>query len=290
MFEAPLLLAFTAGMVASFNPCGFSLLPAYVGVYVSGENPSDRVERRLIRAVGVAMSVSVGFVAVFSTTGLILDQISGAARRQLPWITIVIGGLLVLAGIAVAFGWKPRIGVRGPQLGGKGTGFGSMVGYGVTYAVASLSCTIGPFLAVTGAALNQSTAGGLATYIFYALGMGVIILAISVATAVTQTAVIGNLRRFSRWAPKIGGVLMVIAGFYSIWYGRWELAVYSGDLGTDPIIDAGENIRTSIINVLESIGAVRVTLMVLILSVLAYAILKMLPTRAPVEKNEDANV
>jgi len=284
VLEAPLLLAFTAGMVASLNPCGFSLLPAYVGVYVTGERPSDRVERRIIRAVGVAMAVSVGFVAVFTTAGLILDRISGAARRQLPWITIVIGGLLVVAGIAVALGWKPRLAFRSPQLGGKGTGMSSMVGYGITYAVASLSCTIGPFLAVTGAALNQSTAGGLATYVLYALGMGVIILAISVATAVTQTAVIGNLRRLSRWAPRIGGALMVIAGAYSIWYGRWELAVYSGDFSTDPVIAGGERIRTSLVNTLESIGAVRVTLVVLILSTLAYMTLRLLPTRRPTEK------
>ena len=30
-----------------------------------------------------------------------------------------------------------------------------MFGYGVGYAVASLSCTIGPFLAVTGAAFRR---------------------------------------------------------------------------------------------------------------------------------------
>jgi len=284
VFEAPLLLAFTAGMVASVNPCGFSLLPAYIGVYVSGEQPSDRVERRIIRAVGVAMAVSIGFVAVFTTAGLLLDRISGAARRQLPWVTIIIGGLLMVAGIAVALGWKPRLAIRGPQLGGKGTGIPSMVGYGITYAIASLSCTIGPFLAVTGAALSQSTAGGLATYVFYALGMGVIILAISVATAVTQTAVIGRLRRVSRWAPRIGGALMVIAGAYSVWYGRWELNVYGGDLSTDPVINTGEDLRTSIVDALESIGAVRVTLIVLLLSTAAYTAMRFAPSRRPADR------
>ncbi len=284
MFEAPLLLAFTAGMVASVNPCGFSLLPAYIGVYVSGEQQSDRVERRIIRAFGVAMAVSIGFVAVFTTAGLILDRISGAARRQLPWVTIAIGAILVVAGIAVALGWKPRLAIRGPQFGGKGTGMTSMVGYGITYAVASLSCTIGPFLAVTGAALNQSTAGGLATYVFYALGMGVIILAISVATAVTQTTVISKLRSASRWAPRVGGALMVVAGSYSIWYGRWELNVYGGDLSTDPVINAGEDLRTSIVNTLESIGAVRVTMIVLLLSAAAYTALRLAPSRRSVEQ------
>lgn len=284
MFDAPLILAFTAGMVASVNPCGFSLLPAYIGVYVAGERPTDRVERRIIRAIGVAAAVSIGFVAVFTTAGLIIDRISGTARQRLPWVTIVIGTLLMIAGVAVMLGWKPRLAIRGPHLGAKGTGMASMVGYGVTYAIASLSCTIGPFLAVTGAALNKSTIGGVATYVTYALGMGVIILAISVATAVTQTTIVTRMRRLSRWAPHIGGALMVVAGGYSIWYGRWELNVYGGDFSTDPVIDTGENIRTSIVDALESIGAIRITLIVAILSGAAYAILRMMPAHKPVQK------
>lgn len=155
-----------------------------------------------------------------------------------------------------------------------------MVGFGVTYAVASLSCTIGPFLAVTGTALNQSTLGGLATYVTYALGMGVIILAISVATAVTQTAVVARLRQASRWAPRVGGILMMLAGGYSIWYGRWELDVYRGDLSTDPVIDTGESVRMSIVDTLQSIGAIRVMLIVLIFSILAYALLRKLSVRS----------
>lgn len=50
-----------------------------------------------------------------------------------------------------------------PPLGGRGAGFRSLLGYGVTYTVASLTCTLGPFLAVIGAALSQSTIGGIAT-------------------------------------------------------------------------------------------------------------------------------
>ena len=51
-------------MVATFNPCGFSLLPAYIGVFVSGDRIAESTERRVLRALGVAMAVSVGFVVV----------------------------------------------------------------------------------------------------------------------------------------------------------------------------------------------------------------------------------
>ena len=156
MISGTIALAFTAGMVATFNPCGFSLLPAYIGAFVSGDAVTARVERRVLRAVGVAAAVSVGFIVVFATVGLIIDSIAGEARRQLPWVTIVIGALLIVAGIASVAGWKPNLALRGPHFSTRSNTATVMVGYGVTYAIASLSCTIGPFLAVTGTALSKS--------------------------------------------------------------------------------------------------------------------------------------
>lgn len=95
MISGTIVLAFTAGMVATFNPCGFSLLPAYIGAFVVGDEVADR---RVLRAIGVAAAVSVGFILVFASVGLVIDSIAGEARRQLPWVTIVIGGLLIIAG------------------------------------------------------------------------------------------------------------------------------------------------------------------------------------------------
>lgn len=255
MNQATLALAFAAGMVASFNPCGFSLLPAYIGAFVSNDRPEATIEARIGRAVAVAGSVSVGFVVVFLAAGLVLDRLASSARAQLPWVTIVIGSALVLAGIAGVAGWKPTLRIPALQLRSAGTGTASMVSYGAIYAVASLSCTLGPFLAVTGVALNQSTLGGIATYIAYALGMGTVILAISVGAAVTRTGLTSRLRLLSRHAPRLGGVLMVVAGSYAVWYGQWELAVYSGDLDSDPIIDAGERVRLWFVTSINRYGA-----------------------------------
>ena len=273
MISAPMALAFTAGMVATFNPCGFALLPAYIGAFVTGDEVTERTDRRVIRAIVVAAAVSAGFVIVFATVGLIIDSLASEARRQLPWVTIVVGGLLIVAGIATFAGWKPTIAIRGLSLTGKRTGAGAMVGYGATYAVASLSCTIGPFLAVTGTALSQSRLEGIATYVTYALGMGIIILILSVTSALAHGAVVNHMRRLSRIAPRIGGALMILAGGYAIWYGRWELSVYDGDLSTDSLIDTMEDIRLWIVKFVESIGSARLagTVAIAVIAVIATA-------------------
>lgn len=57
---------------------------------------------------------------------------------------------------------------------------------------------------------------------------------------------------------------MIISGSYAIWYARWELAVYSGDLSTDVIIDTGERWRLKAITFIENVGAVRLGVMLLI--------------------------
>lgn len=262
MISGSIALAFTAGMVATFNPCGFALLPAYIGAFVVGDETTARADRRVLRAVAVASLVSLGFVLVFATVGLIIDSIASEARQQLPWVTIVIGGLLVVAGIATVAGWKPNLAIRGPQFSTASNRPHVMVGYGITFAIASLSCTIGPFLAVTGTSLNRSTIEGITTYVAYALGMGVIILILSVASALAHSTVTNYMRRLSRIAPRVGGLLMVVAGSYAMWYGRWELAVYEGDFSTDPVIDVMEDVRSWFLSTIQSVGAQRITLIV----------------------------
>ena len=36
---APLGFAFAAGMVSTVNPCGFAMLPAYLGLYIGSNDP-----------------------------------------------------------------------------------------------------------------------------------------------------------------------------------------------------------------------------------------------------------
>ena len=264
MVSPVVALAFTAGMVATFNPCGFSLLPAYLGAFVAGDATDRRTDRRVMRAVGVAAAVSVGFVAVFTSAGLVIDQLSGPTRERIPWVTIVVGAALALTGVAMLLGWKPAIAVRSPDLASGRRGIAAMAGYGATFAIASLSCTIGPFLAVTGVALTQSTAQGAMTYVAYALGMGTIILAISVLAAVAHSSLARAMGGLTKVMPRVGGALMIAAGAYAAWYGRWELDVYAGDLRGDPVIDTIEDLRLRIVENVQAVGALRIALAVIV--------------------------
>ena len=57
---APLGFAFGAGVAAAFNPCGFAMLPAYMGLYLGTGDSDNRVSagRQFSKALVVGGSVT----------------------------------------------------------------------------------------------------------------------------------------------------------------------------------------------------------------------------------------
>jgi cytochrome c-type biogenesis protein len=269
VIDAPLALAFTAGMIASINPCGFALLPAYIGAFVAGDDVQMRADRRIARAIGVSAAVSVGFAAMFIVVGVVFSTASGALRQQMPWVTIAVGFVMVTMGVASIAGWKPRLPFQNRATVQR-HGVVGMATFGFVYALVSLSCTLGPFLSVSTFAMQRSFVGGIATYVVYAAGMGTIILALSVSAALAHDSFTGILRNASKYAPRLAGVLLLVSGGYAIWYGRYELAVYDGNLSRDSIVDVGTNLQTRFVVITQSLGAERIALAIVALTAAAY--------------------
>jgi len=46
--SAPLAIAFAAGLLAAVNPCGFALLPGFLGLYLGGRDDADGEGRRAL--------------------------------------------------------------------------------------------------------------------------------------------------------------------------------------------------------------------------------------------------
>ena len=148
--------------------------------------------------------------------------------------TLAIGLVLVALGFALLAG--KELTVRLPKLGKGGSSreLWSVFLFGVSYAVASLSCTIGPFLAATATTFNQhGAAAGTLVFVAYGLGMGALIAVLTVAVALARRQVVTRFRQLVRFVNRVSGVFMVLAGLYVAYYG-WYVA--SGKQ-SDPIID-----------------------------------------------------
>jgi len=254
MTEGLLALALGAGMVAAVNPCGFALLPAYLSLVVLDDGGGSR-RAAVGRALALTGALTLGFVAVFGVFGLVIAPIAVGVERYLPWVTVALGLLLVLLGgwllagrTLPNVGWSPQ----GPRLTRR---LASMVGFGAAYALASLSCTIGPFLAVVVASLRAgSTLGGAALFGAYAVGMGLTVGITAVAVALARVSLVARLRRSGRWVPRAAGLLMIIVGGWVGYYGWWEIRVLAGSPADDPVIRAAGEVQAWLAGAVTSVG------------------------------------
>lgn len=265
MIDAPLALAFASGIVAAVNPCGFAMLPAYVGFFLGNEG--DRVPSKgesVLRAIPVALAVSLGFVVVFGIVGIALRPISSSVQEYAPWATIVIGVGLVIFGIVTVRGFE--MSARLPKLnkGGKSQGLGSMFLYGVSYAIASLTCTIGIFIATIVNAFSRTNfISGVSVLLMYAAGMGLVITALTVAIALARDSVVKFMRSGMQYANKVAGVLMVVMGAYVAWYGVFSLRVRNDPTTAGGPVDLVEEWSAEASTFVQDVGATRFGLLLL---------------------------
>ena len=224
---APLGFAFAVGMASAVNPCGFAMLPAYLGLYL-GDDEKEAKEshpfRQLRQALIVGSAVTAGFIVLFGAAGLII----GVGARAfiidvLPWLGLVIGIALALVGSWMIGGGKLYTGFAARAASKMGDPSKvSLKGYfifGISYGTASLSCTLPLFLSVVGTSLAVSSIfTSLGQFVLYAMGMGTVIMALTIGMAFFKTAMVGALRKAMPYVQPVGSWLMVIAGMYIVFY------------------------------------------------------------------------
>ncbi len=253
-------LALAAGLVAAFNPCGFAMLPAYLSLLVAGGGSAGRVPA-VLRALRLTAAMTAGFVLVFGAFGAVAVPLALSVERYLPWATIVIGVVLVGLGLWLLAGRE--LAVRSARLrgGAPSTSVWSMTGYGMAYAIASLSCTIGPLLAILSTTVRTGgLASGMAALVVYGLGMGIVVGVVSVAVALAQDTVVAGARRFMPYVSRAGGALLVIAGAYVAYYGWYELRVFAGGDVDDPVVRAALQVQGALSRTVAETGAATLAL------------------------------
>ena len=201
------------------------MLPAYLVLVIRGAGAPTGLAA-VGRAVAATVGMGLGFLTVFGLFGALTISAGTAVQRYLPYLVVAIGIVLVALGIWLLLGREltllsPRLpgGRRAPT-----ARLGSMYGYGVSYAIASLSCTVGPFLAVTAAGLRRgSLIGSASVYLAYIAGLTLVVGVLAVAAAVASSAVVNRLRRLLPFVARISGALLVIVGLYVGYYALYEI-------------------------------------------------------------------
>lgn len=285
MIDAPLALAFTAGMVATVNPCGFAMLPAYLTFFLGLDAGAADADARagVARALAVGAVVTLGFVAVFTTIGALISHLSLAVDEWFPWMTIVVGLAVLSLGIALLGGFELRLALPHLERGGRERTLPSMFVFGVSYAVASLSCTLPVFLSVVAGTFSRSnTASGIAMYVCFALGMGLVLTVLTLALALARQSLVHRLRSALPFVNRVAGGFLVVAGAYFTWYGIYELRIRDDPRTAAGPVDTVTGWSSDISTWIQDLGAERLGLVLGI--VVCAALLFVLARPAPPER------
>ncbi|MXW76577.1 MAG: cytochrome c biogenesis protein CcdA [Acidimicrobiaceae bacterium] len=232
---------FALGLVAAFNPCGFALLPVYLSYFlgVDGDKKASRLAT-IVRGLVVGLVMTAGFVAVFGICGVAFETIisEGTVFEYTGYVTIAIGVLMLPLGVFMALGKDFVLRLPKLNLGTGSRDLSSVFLFGVSYAVVSLSCTIGLFLSsVTTSFTTDGWLEGLGNFLAYALGMGALITFLTMSLALAKTDVAKGMRQVLPYVGRFSGFVLLIAGLYLIDYGYFEIRVLSGSDYSSPRVD-----------------------------------------------------
>lgn len=219
----PVGYAFAAGMVASVNPCGFFMLPSYIS-YQLGTEEAGFYElpagRRVFKALLLGGVATIAFASVFASVGGVVATGGYWLVRVFPYAGVVMG--VAMAGLGL---WLLIThGTIGIMAASRVTvtprrNLWNVFLFGIAYAVGSLSCTLPVFLVVVGSALaTQGFIASLNQFLAYALGMGLVLIAVTVGAAMFRGTVARWLRSAIPYVHRMSALFLLGAGAYLIYY------------------------------------------------------------------------
>ncbi len=240
----PLALAFGAGLLATLNPCGFALLPAYVSYVVGQDTANGKATAwaQALRGGVLGLPLAAGFLLVFIVAGGILAAGGRLLAHLFPWMAILVGlGLVALGGWTLLSGRVPEIPGLGPlanaagqprtaaasredghmeehRLGHAGD-LRAAWAFGLGYGLSSLGCTLPVFLLVVGSAVTASGwVSALLVFAAYAAGMLLVLLAVAMAASTLQDLLRHFVLPLLRWVQPVAALLVIAAGVYIVIY------------------------------------------------------------------------
>lgn len=198
--------AFAMGVTTFFSPCSYALLPGYVGYYVSAtgqETPplGGAVARGFAAAAG-----AVGVLLVLSGVALVAGE---ALERSLPALEYGVGLALVALGGWILYGGPGAVHAVLPKRRSSVWGFAV---FGAMYAVAATACVLPLFLGVALQSVTMPAHEAALVLGAYAGGFAVLMLSVTVATAIGHAVGAGRLAGHVDRLVKLGGVVLILAG------------------------------------------------------------------------------
>lgn len=210
--------AFVLGASTFFAPCAFPLLPGYVSYYVGRDEggTAETVTTDLLRAVVIGLVVSAGFFVVYGALGGIVLVFGKRLLGNITLLELLVGVVMIGLGSAMVAGYDLTIShVQLPERRRSVAGF---FVFGVLYAAAAAGCTASLFFGVVVNGLLLDPLAGVGTLLAYALGMSVVMIAITAGAALGRDLLVRRLAAQTGRIQRVAGALLIVAGFAQVYF------------------------------------------------------------------------
>ncbi len=212
--------AFSTGALSLFNPCSFAMLPAYVSYYLGGSHGEKGAKTPLktgLEGVGFGTTVTLGFFTIFAAVGAVVSLVGSGIKPYFPLLSAVVGVALIILGFVWLAG-LPLPSLPSMKAPVKSTHL-SFYLFGIAYAFAAIACVFPVFLMIVFEALSVGGfLSGLLIFLIYALGMGIMMIILSVAVALSKDLLVRRFRAVVPYVERASAVIMIIAGAYLVYY------------------------------------------------------------------------
>ena len=208
------LFIFLGGILTSFTPCVYPLIPITVS-YI-GASSADRRGRAFALSLAYVLGISVAYSClgvVAALGGRIFGQVSAS-----PWTYLIIGNIFLILGLSMLEvftipmpGFLKRSGAASAKKKGLIGAF--IVGISAGFVIGPCTApALGAVLAYV--AGRQNILLGISLLFTFALGMGLLLLLIG-----TFSGFAASLPKSGRWlnaVKKVFGIILIICAEYFI--------------------------------------------------------------------------
>lgn len=183
-------------------------------------------------------------------------------------------------------GYKPVFSLPAPGSAASGRRHSAVFAFGVSYAIASLSCTLPVFLAVAaGSSVQTGVLASIGTVLAYGVGMSMLLVVLTIAVALGRTTLVRRVRSSAGWLKTVSGVVAIAAGVVLVWYWAVNLALANGAGAGSGVFPFVERTSATLSNWLADRPG---TIGIVLAAVLAAAIIGVVVGRARLQRDPAA--
>jgi cytochrome c-type biogenesis protein len=213
-------MAYLGGILVSFTPCTYPLIPITVA-YIGAHSGTSR-RKGFVLSVGYVLGMSVIYMTLGATAAL-SGKLFGQIQTN-PWTYFIVANIFILMGLSMleVFVLPVRIpgALGGIQPRGKGV-LGSFF-VGAVSGMIMGPCTVPVFAVLLSfVATSQNIVFGMSLLFLFAFGMGTLLIILG-----TFTGLLASIPKSGAWMVRInhlsGWILLAMGEYFLIKAGeRW---------------------------------------------------------------------